>query len=129
MDPVRRTAFETVARACGFAALAIVCILVGLSWNPPLAAKTGGFLSMLTTLTLLAKGATAPHRDHRDTEAWLLLDRNDRPPAAVAQRLTATALQEAYYTFAHRAAAFTMVLFALAVVLGAVMPPEMTQLR
>jgi hypothetical protein len=33
MDEMRRVAYETVLRACGFASLAIFCVMVGLSFN------------------------------------------------------------------------------------------------
>ncbi|WP_181702083.1 hypothetical protein [Chthonobacter albigriseus] len=129
MNPIRQMAFESVARGTGFAGLAIVCILVGLCWNPPLAAKTGGILCLMTTLTLAAKGYTAASRDHRLTEAWLLLAEGERPPAAVAQRITASALQEAYYSFAVKGAAISIAMFGLAVVFAAAIPPEMLQLK
>ncbi|WP_181706986.1 hypothetical protein [Chthonobacter rhizosphaerae] len=129
MDRLRRAAFETVARGTGFAGLAIVCILVGLSWNPPLAAKTGGILTLIAAATLTAKGHAAPTRDHRRTETWMMLEESERPPAAVAQQVTGTALQEAYYTFAIRAAGISAVLFAAAFVLAAALPPDMGSLR
>lgn len=129
MNPVRQMAFESVARATGFASLAIVCILVGLCWHPPLAARTGGMLCLLTTLTLAFKGMSAPTRDYRQTETWMLLAEHERPPLAVAQRVTAAALQEAYFTFAEKAAAITIAMFTAAVVLSAIMPPDMLRLK
>ena len=32
MDEMRRIAYETVLRACGFASLAIFCVMIGLSF-------------------------------------------------------------------------------------------------
>ncbi|MEY9730085.1 hypothetical protein [Bradyrhizobium yuanmingense] len=32
MEEMRRIAFETVLRACGFASLAIFCVMIGLSF-------------------------------------------------------------------------------------------------
>ena len=34
MEDMRRVAFETVSRACGFGSLAIFCVMVGLSFDP-----------------------------------------------------------------------------------------------
>jgi hypothetical protein len=125
MNAVRRSAFESVGRATGFASLAIVCVLIGLCWDPPLAARTGGVLCLLITVTLVLRGVTAPTRDYRRTESWLLLSDDERPPRAVAQRVVAAALQEAYFTFAEKAAGVTIALFSAAIVLSAVMPPAM----
>ena len=37
MEEIRRVAFESVMRACGFGSLAIFCVMVGLSFDPKLA--------------------------------------------------------------------------------------------
>jgi hypothetical protein len=129
MNPVRRAAFESVARATGFFGLLIACMLVGLSWNPPLAAKTGGVLCLVATLTMMAKARHAPTRDYRQTETWILLSKAERPPADVAQRLTGAALQEAYHAFAIRTAIASIGLFAIAILLTAILPPGMTMLH
>ena len=34
MDDIRRIAYETVLRACGFGSLTIFCIMIGLSFDP-----------------------------------------------------------------------------------------------
>ena len=34
MEEMRRIAYETVLRACGFASLAIFCVMIGLSFLP-----------------------------------------------------------------------------------------------
>ena len=39
MEDMRRIAFETVLRACGFGSLAIFCIMIGLSFEPREKAK------------------------------------------------------------------------------------------
>ena len=41
MDDMRRIAFETVARACGFGSLGIFCFMVGLSFKPVVAFQAG----------------------------------------------------------------------------------------
>ena len=52
MEEMRRIAQETVMRACGFASLAIFCVMIGLSFMPREAFQAGGFLSLLLTLVL-----------------------------------------------------------------------------
>ena len=56
---MRRIAYETVLRACGFGSLAIFCIMVGLSFNPLVAFQTGGVLTMLMTGILVLKALEA----------------------------------------------------------------------
>ena len=43
MEEMRRIAYETVLRACGFASLAIFCVMIGLSFLPRSAFQAGGF--------------------------------------------------------------------------------------
>ena len=42
---MRRIAYETVLRACGFGSLAIFCVMIGLSFQPRSAFQAGGFLT------------------------------------------------------------------------------------
>ena len=46
MDDMRRIAYETVLRACGFGSLAIFCVMIGLSFEPRVAFQAGGMLTM-----------------------------------------------------------------------------------
>jgi hypothetical protein len=101
MDDMRRAAFETVARACGFASLGIFCVMFGLSFDPRFAFKAGGFLTTAVALILMFKAREA------QTKA-------SRPPAALAQRLSATVLRETYLSFALWASAIAVCLWAAA---------------
>ena len=100
MEHMRRVAYETVLRACGFASLAIVCVMIGFSFQPRLAFQTGGTLTMLMTLVLIFKAYEARTKDYRHTEMWLYLSKEERPPAAYAQWASATVLRETYLQFA-----------------------------
>jgi hypothetical protein len=100
MENMRRIAFETVLRACGFGSLAIFCFMVGLSFAPRLAFQMGGMLTMLMTGILFLKAIEARWRPYRRTEMWLYLAKEDRPPASSAQQLTASVMRETYLTFA-----------------------------
>ena len=86
MEEMRRIAYETVLRACGFASLAIFCVMIGLSFLPRSAFQAGGFLSIAMTLVLVLKAYEARTKDHRRTEMWLYLPKESRPPEASAQR-------------------------------------------
>ena len=100
MDEMRRIAFETVLRACGFGSLAIFCMMVGLSFAPRIAFQTGGVLTLAMVGVLLFKAREALTKNHRKTELWLYLPPPLRPPEASAQRITAAIMRETYLTFA-----------------------------
>ena len=97
---VEKIAEFSVARACAFAMLAILVTIVGLVDEPILALKTGAVLSLLTSMVLVLKAALAEARPYRATEVWLLLKPDERPHEAVAQRIIALALREAFLRFA-----------------------------
>jgi hypothetical protein len=115
MEHLHRIAFEIVLRACAFGSLAIFCIMIGLSFDPPAAFKAGGMLTLLMTAILMLKAYEARTKNHRRTEMWLYLPEEQRPPEAYAQRACAVVLQETYLTFARWSAtvAVVMGLFAL----------------
>ena len=100
MDYMRRVAFETVLRACGFASLAIFCFMVGLSFAPRVAFQSGGALMLDVTGVLVLKARTARYKPYRRTEMWLYLPEEHRPPPGAAQQLMGTVLRETYLTFA-----------------------------
>jgi hypothetical protein len=117
MEAVERAAYLSVGRACGFGALAIVCFVVGLSFDPNLAARTGGMLCMLMTAILLQRAAAAPMRPYRRTETWLILETTERPSAHIAQQVIGSALREAYFWYARSTAIVTASLLVVALLL------------
>ena len=100
MDDIRRIAFETVLRACGFGSLAISCIMVGLSFNPRLAFQTGGLLTLLMVAILAFKAREAGRKPYRRTEIWLYLPMELRPPERSAQQVISHLMRETYLTVA-----------------------------
>jgi hypothetical protein len=100
MEVMRRIAYETVLRACGFGSLAIFCVMIGMSFDPVLAFQTGGTLTILMSLILMYKSYEARTKDYRKTEMWLNIEEHDRPPSSYAQWASATVLRETYLTFA-----------------------------
>ena len=118
MDNMRRIAFETVLRACGFGSLAIFCMMVGLSFEPRIAFQTGGVLTLAMVGILLFKAREALTKNHRRTELWLYLPHAMRPPEASAQRITATIMRETYLTFALWTAEVALVMWLVALVLS-----------
>lgn len=114
MEDMRRIAYETVLRACGFGSLAIFCFMVGLSFAPRLAFQSGGVLTMLMTGILLIKALEARTKPYRRTEMWLYLPEELRPPAGAAQQLTSLVMRETYLTFALWTSVIAIVMWGIA---------------
>ena len=116
MEHMRRIAFETVLRACGFGALAIFCVMTGMSFHPRLAFQAGGFLTMIMAFILILKSREALTKDYRRTEMWLYIEKDFRPPEAYAQWASATVLRDTYLTFALWTSMISIVMWAIALV-------------
>ena len=119
MEPMRRIAFETVLRACGFASLAIFCVMIGLSFQPRAAFQAGGILTLLMAAVLMLKAYEARTKNHRRTELWLYLSEDERPPEAFAQRACSAVLQETYLTFARWTASIAAAMGVMALLFSA----------
>lgn len=115
---MRRIAYETVLRACGFGSLAIFCVMVGMSFHPRLAFQAGGFLTMIMTVILIFKAREALTKDYRRTEMWLYIEKDFRPPEAYAQWASATVLRDTYLTFALWTAAISITMWVIALILS-----------
>jgi len=115
---MRRVAYETVLRACGFGSLAIFCVMVGMSFMPRLAFQAGGFLTTMMALILIYKAYEARTKHYRHTEMWLYLEQNQRPPESYAQWASATVLRETYLTFALWTSMIAIALWAMALLFG-----------
>lgn len=111
---MRRIAYETVLRACGFAVLAIACVMTGMSFHPRLAFQAGGFLTTIMAFVLILKSREALTKDYRKTEMWLYIDKEFRPPEAYAQWASATILRDTYLTFALWTSLVSIVLWCVA---------------
>ena len=111
---MRRIAYATVLRACAFASLAIFCVMIGLSFLPRSAFQAGGFLSIVMTLVLVLKAHEARTKNHRHTELWLYLSKEQRPPQAIAQKTISTLMREIYLQFARWTAIISIVMWTIA---------------
>jgi len=115
MERLRQVSFLSVGRAVGFSGLGILTIMVALSFQPVLALKSGGLLLLVLLAVLLWK-ARFPFTNHRYTEAWLLLDKDDRPDERFAGFALKGALREAYLWFARWTAGLASAAWAVALV-------------
>jgi hypothetical protein len=118
MERMRRIAFQTVQRACLFGALAIFCLMVGLSYELRLAFKAGGTMTIVMAGVLIYKAHEARTKPYRKTEMWIYLPKELRPPEAYAQRVSATVLRETYLNFALWTSAVAVAIWAIALVLA-----------
>jgi len=116
MEHMRRVAYETVLRACGFASLGIFCVMTWMSFHPKLAFQAGGFLTTLMAFILVLKAREALTKDYRRTEMWLYIDKDFRPPEAYAQWASATVLRDTYLTFAMWTSLISIAMWILALI-------------
>lgn len=72
----------SIRRACGFASLAIGTVMLALSFDLPLALRSGAAMTGLLCCALLFVAWRTPRRDVRRTEFWSLFA--DRNPGIVA---------------------------------------------
>jgi hypothetical protein len=116
---IEQRAEISVARACGFAALAIALIFIGtMPAGLSLAFKFAGSGALLTCLVLLLKAWRADRRPYRRTEVWAMLSADERPSPDVAQRVIGTILRVLFLRFAKQAAIVATVMFALSLLSG-----------
>lgn len=120
MEQMRRIAYETVLRACGFGSLAIFCVMIGMSFNARLAFQAGGTLTTTMVLILIYKAREALTKDYRKTEMWLYLPKTFRPPEAYAQWASATVLRDTYLTFALWTSAIAICMWVIALIFSVV---------
>jgi hypothetical protein len=85
----------TIRRACGFAALGIGTVMLALSFDLPLALRSGAVLTSIACGVLWLMAWATPRRDIRQTEMWSLLvaERRHLTRGAEAGRLQAMAAQ------------------------------------
>lgn len=121
MQTIERAAEVSIARGCGFAALGIFTFMVGLMGEPRLALQTGGILTLVMCLVLVARAVHAPHRFYKRTEVWLMLEPDERPRSEAAQQVIGTALRDVYLRFAFHAACLSAA-FLMAAVFVTVVP-------
>lgn len=114
MERMRQVAHQIVQRACMFGALAIFCLMVGLSYDPRLAFKAGGAMTILMAVVLIYKAREARTKPYRKTEMWLYLPKHYRPPAEYAQWASATILRETYLSFALWASGVAVLMWSIA---------------
>ena len=116
MEHMRRIAYETVLRACGFGSLAIFCVMIGLSFDAARRLPGRRLPDHADGGDPDLQGPRGLTKNYRQTEMWLYLPKEQRPPAAYAQWASSTVLRETYLTFALWTSAIAIVMWILALV-------------
>ncbi len=117
LDRVERLAEVSVARGCGFAALATALAFIGtMPAGLPLAFRVAGVAALVTCGVLLLKALLADRRPYQRTEVWAMLGPDERPLPAMAQRIVGTVLRGVFLRFALQAAIVAVVMLALSLV-------------
>lgn len=116
MDRIERLAELSILRGLGFAALAIVTVMVGLSFEAALCFQTGAILAVLTAVVLAFRAWEAPSRNIRDTEVYLMLDGEFGMPRERAQAYVGGVLRRLYGRFARITAGFAVAFWLVSLV-------------
>lgn len=100
MDRIEYLADLIVRRGCGFALLAVVTVMLGLSYDLLLCLKSGAILEALHGSVLGLFAYNAPRWNHKSTELWSLLNKGadlppNYPPAQLLEVLRKTYLRYA----------------------------------
>lgn len=73
MERLEALADLVIRRACGFASLAILMVMLSFSFQLVLALRAGALLVTLLWCVLLVKLAWVPRQNMRQSELWLML--------------------------------------------------------
>ena len=113
MDRIQAAAEISIGRAVGFGTLAIATVVLGLIFDPVLALKSGGALTLLMAAIILIKAERARSQPYRSTEVWLILDKRLDLPDDHAQRIVSSVLHSTYRRYAQASVAVAVGLWLL----------------
>jgi hypothetical protein len=116
-DAIRRYAEISVRRGCGFATIAIVSAMVGAASEPEICFRLGAGFAALMAVILYWRGRTAPTRNFRRTEVWLMIEDAPALPRDRLQSMIGEALAETYLGHALIAAWITLLMCGIAMIM------------
>lgn len=117
MDEIRRVAIECVGRAVLFGSLGICCVMLGFSFAPVSAFRSGAFLTLLMSMVLVWNAMAVGRRNPKHSEVWLYLDEKTRPAEGHARVVFATIMREVYARFAQISFGVAIGMFVIAFLL------------
>lgn len=119
MDRIREVAVMCVGRAVMFGSLAIGCIMIGFSFNPVSAFRSGAVATLVMACVLIWKALSANSQNPKTTEVWLYLDERSRPLDQHAHFVFATVMREVYGRYAQYALFVACGLFVISLLFSA----------
>lgn len=94
MDQITRLAALSVLRALAFSTLAIGLAMATLAFDPALSLRVGGLCFLVLAAVMEYRASVYPRlRRIRESEVWIMLPDEARPPEALARRLIIPAMQ------------------------------------
>jgi len=124
IERVRALAWLSVARGCGFGALAVSMVSFSLIAWPVLAFKLAAIGCTLATAILVLKADRVRSRSHKTTEVWAMLQRRLDVPESHAHRVVTNALYDTFRDFALYAAALATLFWCLTLVVWLLQAPR-----
>lgn len=110
MDRFAEFAFSTLARDASFVALAAATLMVGFSFDPPLALNLGAQIALIFCLFLLHRVSILNEERLRRSEVWRGLQPHERPRDGQALVRATGELQYTLLRFAKGASGVACVL-------------------
>jgi len=119
MEKIREIAVMCVGRAVMFGSLAIGCVMIGFSFNPVSAFRSGAVATLMMACVLMWKALSANNQNPKTTEVWLYLDETSRPLDQHARFVFATVMREVYGRYAQYALFVACALFVISLLFTA----------
>ena len=112
MNRFAQFAYSTIAREASLVALGTTTLMVGFSFDPPLALNLGAQIALIFCLFLLHRVSTLNEERLRRSEAWRGLEPHERPRDGPALMRAKRELQNTLLRFAKGASGVACVLLA-----------------
>lgn len=113
MNRFAQFAFSTTLRDASFVALAAITLMIGFSFNPPLALVIGAHIALIFSLALLYRVTTLTEDRVKRTEAWRVLEPHERPDGDFALAAAHDRLEEVLLRFSKTSAGVACALLIL----------------
>ena len=111
MGAFRRFAFAAAARDAGFVALAAATLMLAFSFAPALSLSIGANIALVFAVCMMLRAACLSDDGIERTEAWRILQPQERPAGEEGRRLARDELQDVLLRFARAAAGAAIILY------------------
>jgi len=112
MGAFRRFAFAAAARDAGFVALAAATLMLAFSFAPALSLSIGANVALVFAVCMILRAVCLRDESIERTEAWRILQPQERPAGNAGRRLARDELQDVLLRFAKAAAGAAIILYA-----------------